>query len=803
MSIIEDMTGIYIQSDFFDNAPTLEFFPASTSEKHYRMALLYGRNGSGKTTIAQGFREYKNYVETFTISLLPRKSGATIPVAAGTRGKFFVFDEEYVESRVKIEGDGMDAIVLFGEQIDLEERIIQTQRDIMAKQVEVDQQMAECSQFTDLSDITSPNYWISLITNELSKPDGWARIDSRIKGNVVRSSIPPAIDRIGQFTPDKPKEEIQGLFDERFRTFNTTGEGSVRISVPVTLIDINDSISDDYAKDLLEKAVPCPQWTERERMIFDLLGGRGLDNAKDFLSDVEQTVCDKCLQAISEEYRVKVLAELDHLLNREVEEFKGELKKMLIPETAKTAYEAYRELPSYSGLRDRLDDYNKAITTHNTTIQEKLDNPFEPMEYDVSIGVMEATEAVNQTLITLEAERCVYNDTIDKRSDVAGELISMNDALAHYAIKDLFDSLQRQRTAKAAADVRLQQRTTEIEALRTHKMQLDARRQNFELAAKDINHSLEYIFYCKERLELKLEADQKYHLKANGRSVNPKKVSCGERNALALSYFFTEIIKDMNANSGYSDEVFLVIDDPVSSFDFENRIGILSLLRWKLEQVLEGCATSKVLVMTHDIGTAFDIEKGLKEIRERFKRKKEEITLVNPRGEVALEEYNVVRLENRSVSPLRNIHKNEYSQLLARVYEYAKSGGDGLVIGNIMRRVLEAFSTFLYKCGISEITTRDNILAAIPERKREYFKSLMYKLVLDGESHLRERVQAMRDYDFSVYLSDEEKERTARDIICLMYLLNGNHILSYLPEAKADIDRWITNINSPIQTEDH
>ena len=204
------------------------------------------------------------------------------------------------------------------------------------------------------------------------------------------------------------------------------------------------------------------------------------------------------------------MAELDHLLNREVEEFKGELKKMLIPETAKTAYEAYRELPSYSGLRDRLDDYNKAITTHNTTIQEKLDNPFEPMEYDVSIGVMEATEAVNQTLITLEAERCVYNDTIDKRSDVAGELISMNDALAHYAIKDLFDSLQRQRTAKAAADVRLKQLTTEIEALRTHKkidIKKDLRTERFfvgfhmsnpvdTLRLMDAPKPLKFVYQC-------------------------------------------------------------------------------------------------------------------------------------------------------------------------------------------------------------------------------------------------------------------------------------------------------------------
>ncbi len=141
-----------------------------------------------------------------------------------------------MEARVKIEGAGLDAIVLFGEQIDLEAQITQAQTDIATKQTEVDQQVAECTRFTNASDVTSPDHWVSLITNELGKPDGWAKIDSRIKGNVARSGIPPAIDRIGQLTPDKPQEEIQRLFDERFRTLNTAGATSVRINTSVSAI---------------------------------------------------------------------------------------------------------------------------------------------------------------------------------------------------------------------------------------------------------------------------------------------------------------------------------------------------------------------------------------------------------------------------------------------------------------------------------------------------------------------------------------------------------------------------------------
>jgi len=40
-TVIDSMTGVHIQSDFFDNAPTLEFFHTPTTDKHFRAALAH------------------------------------------------------------------------------------------------------------------------------------------------------------------------------------------------------------------------------------------------------------------------------------------------------------------------------------------------------------------------------------------------------------------------------------------------------------------------------------------------------------------------------------------------------------------------------------------------------------------------------------------------------------------------------------------------------------------------------------------------------------------------------------------
>lgn len=59
----------------------------------------------------------------------------------------------------------------------------------------------------------------------------------------------------------------------------------------------------------------------------------------------------------------------------------------------------------------------------------------------------------------------------------------------------------------------------------------------------------------------------------------------------------------------YNDERLLVIDDPVSSFDNGNRLGIMSLLRYQYANIQKGNPNSRMLVLTHDLSSAFDLVK--------------------------------------------------------------------------------------------------------------------------------------------------------------------------------------------------
>ena len=136
------------------------------------------------------------------------------------------------------------------------------------------------------------------------------------------------------------------------------------------------------------------------------------------------------------------------------------------------------------------------------------------------------------------------------------------------------------------------------------------------------------------------------------------------------------------------------------------------------------------------------------------------------------------------------------------VYDYAcgKNANDTLIVGNLMRRVMEAFSTFVYKKGIAEISCDDTILQQIGDKDYiDYFKNLMYRLVLNGDSHMLERTNSLDDMDYLNFLSDEERRRTAQEVICFVYLLNKRHILAHLEgkqNIETNIQKWCADIKS-------
>lgn len=50
--------------------------------------------------------------------------------------------------------------------------------------------------------------------------------------------------------------------------------------------------------------------------------------------------------------------------------------------------------------------------------------------------------------------------------------------------------------------------------------------------------------------------------------------------------------------------------------------------------------------------------------------------------------------------------------------------------------------------------------------------------------------------DFFTVISDDEKVRTAKDILCFMYLLNDMHEIAYLGNIREELNKWCDEIKN-------
>lgn len=82
--------------------------------------------------------------------------------------------------------------------------------------------------------------------------------------------------------------------------------------------------------------------------------------------------------------------------------------------------------------------------------------------------------------------------------------------------------------------------------------------------------------------------------------------------------------------------------------------------------------------------------------------------------------------------------------------------------------MLEAFSTFVYRKGLEEISTDETILELCKDYKG-FYRNYMYRLVLNNESHFQDRVNKLSDiYYFEQFTTQQLKDTAKNDVLFVL-----------------------------------
>ena len=381
---------------------------------------------------------------------------------------------------------------------------------------------------------------------------------------------------------------------------------------------------------------------------------------------------------------------------------------------------------------------------------------------------------------TMEVCVATFNQSVNEREKLKKKIIQENELLTRKRLTALLEGYSKAYKAYESCLKTLSQLVMDKERAESVIKELKAQAERTDIALDYINDELQYVFYSNKKANL-AAGDGCYKLKINGRNVPPKKISVGERNVLGLCYFFAKLFSNKKANNKYNDELLIVIDDPVSSFDYGNRLGVMSLLRYQFSNIKRGNPNSRILVLTHDLRSAFDLVKVRSELNNGRSTGKKFLELLNK------------ELKEREVS-------NEYKKLLECVYNYAKNSTNDeddpieTGIGNVMRRLIEAFSSFCYNMKFEEMMCHEGIMKAIPEEKRTYYENFMCRLALNGESHMEERVYELNL--ITPYFTKQEKVQTAKSLLLFLSYINEEHLSCYLAPKKEGEEDKMSEIKS-------
>jgi len=124
--MIRDICSLNIKGRYFSEGINLPLFP----DKQSRFILVYGRNGSGKSTISEGISETlknKDVTADITVEALDQQNNI---INDWVNDNIYVFNEKYIENNIKFAEDGLQTILLLGKQINLKDEIDECEKSL-------------------------------------------------------------------------------------------------------------------------------------------------------------------------------------------------------------------------------------------------------------------------------------------------------------------------------------------------------------------------------------------------------------------------------------------------------------------------------------------------------------------------------------------------------------------------------------------------------------------------------------------------------------------------------------------------
>lgn len=321
------------------------------------------------------------------------------------------------------------------------------------------------------------------------------------------------------------------------------------------------------------------------------------------------------------------------------------------------------ELEKIRKEKDNLERFINLLKTKLFNFETKVDIPFELTFYD---------ETIKTELNNIKQKKESAEAAISKEETKTNELIKgligkrvLNNKSLKIDVKEYKKTIEQLSSAK--------EKNRDINTTINH---LKSSSSVFDSFAKYINQIL-LDLDIKFKLEI-IKNDYRILPLNEDTEIDVNAISEGEKNLLSFLFFYYELFDDLNTLSFKSDLQYIIVDDPISSLDENNRTYLVTLLRNLIEQ-----DSFQIFILTHDWTSFCNVLYGYKISKSlgAFEVKKDN------------KFHSYLTLAKPTISP----YEHDFFELLEAA---EKNNADMLDdceiyhLPNCMRRVLETFLSF-------------------------------------------------------------------------------------------------------------
>jgi wobble nucleotide-excising tRNase len=649
----------------------VDFRPSADLPEFKRYNLIYGWNGSGKTSFSRVLRSFElgeNYYThpergpEFEFKL---KNGNSIDQNDLTAfPNIRVFNKDFIEDSVFCTGGPKPIFFLGKESKEDKEKITKIEGELLGLKKDRDSKKALFEKSK-----TSKDKLLSEKARDIKNSLTTARLDKY--RNYERPNLEKTIGNKSEElkTPDNFKLYKDRLADIQ-KAIQQTTKPAINV-LPMPNFDISGILME--AKELLQKTTTSQII---EVLKSDETLGKWVERGLAIHKERELAICAFCNQTIPQNR----LSDLEKHFNQDyqnliesVRRLKGKCSTRKVAINFPDASNFYEDMASeYLNKKKEADDlieaFNKRLDFVISVLERKEQNPFSQLSLEEFAPIDEKPiQEINQIIARHNKKSENFESQIDENKH-ALEMHYIVEFLDTY--NELLGEIKTIESEHSSLVKTIVEREQEIHGLKEKII-------SHHIPAQQINRDLEQ-FLGRSDIQLTATDEQEgYQISRNGGIA--KDLSEGEKTALAIVYFLTKIKEEgFDLKNGV-----IVIDDPVSSLDSSSIFQAFGFIKESIK------GAGQIFILTHH----FDFFRQVKNWFSHCNKNDREYFMVICREENSTRKSAIIKIDKLLID-----YESEYHFLFSVLYKFAKEQERHLEemypLPNIARKFLESFLAF-------------------------------------------------------------------------------------------------------------